>query len=247
MNELWAILPGYQLAADNNAPEQPMSILDGVAVIPIAGPTTKYGEMGTRSTVAVRRELREAANSSDVDSIMLLIDSPGGAVKGTHELAMDVKAISQVKPTFAYGSDMMASAGYYVGSQAGQIHSNEAGYIGSIGVMSVLMDTTEAMKRQGVVPHLVTSGGMKGIGMMGSKVTPEHLAYQQERINEMTDRFVGTVSQGRNMQPESVRQLADGRLHIAADAARLGLIDRVMPLEQSIDVLREFTQYVQAR
>lgn len=244
-SELWAILPGFQMTLSQGEEQQaPAYQMAGpTAVVPIVGPTTKYGEGGTSSTLRTRSTLREVAASPGVESVLLYVDSPGGEVKGTHDLAMDVRNLSQVKPTFAYGSDLMASAAYYVASQAGQVHSNDAGFVGSIGVMSTLVDASKLLQDVGVTVHSVDSGGVKNLGTPGVAITPEHIAYQQHRINQMTDQFVDAVAIGRNMQPNSVRALADGRVHIAADAAQMGLIDGVMPLEQSIELLQRFTQF----
>ena len=137
---------------------------------------------------------------------------------------MDVRNLSQNKPTFAYGSDMMASAAYYVASQAGQVHSNESGFTGSIGVMSTLVDTSKVLQDAGVTVHSVDSGGVKNLGTPGIPITAEHIEYQQQRINQMTNQFIDSVAVGRNMQPNSVRALADGRVHIAADAVQMGLM-----------------------
>jgi len=65
---------------------------DGIAVIDIAGPMTKYPTtfqalLGGTSTLRAREALRAASRSDVVSGIMLRIDSPGGTTAGLGELA----------------------------------------------------------------------------------------------------------------------------------------------------------------
>lgn len=250
ISELWEILPGYVISLTEEGPaasSEDWRQIDGTAIIDVNGPTSKFGGGGTASSMVARAKLRNAIASPEVDSVMLTFDSPGGTVSGTHDFAMDVRNASAIKPTFAYGSDMMASAAYHVASQAGRVFANPSAFVGSIGVVSTLVDASQLAETQGVKVHQVSSGGMKGMGTFGTPITAEHLAYQQDRINQVTDQFIESVAVGRGMQSGAVRSLADGRVHIAADAARLGLIDSVVPFEQSLGILRDYTNWKRGR
>jgi signal peptide peptidase SppA len=211
------------------------------AIIPIIGPTSKYGGFGTASTMKIREQVRAAATDDTVESVLLYVDSPGGAVAGNRDLARDVRELNKVKPVHAYAADMMASAAYGVASQAGKIVANEGAIVGSIGTMSALVDTSGAYEKAGVKVHPITSGGVKGMGMPGTKITQEQIQHQQQLINKVSAQFVNSVAEGRGFSQAKAKELADGRLHIAADAASIGLVDAVASLESSIDNLQSET------
>ena len=169
------------------------------------------------------------------------VDSPGGEVSGNLDLAGDVRALSEIKPTFTYASDMLASAAYETASQTGRIYSNAGALVGSIGTMSSMIDASELAANMGVKVIPITSGGMKGEGMFGTPVTQEQINYRQGLINSMNNQFIEAVASGRNMDHNQARGLADGRVHMAADAVQLGLIDGVTSLETAISNLQNFT------
>lgn len=240
ITDFWHILPSFQISADADRSRvvEPYSMRGTTAVIPLVGPTSKYGGFDTTSTMAIRRQVRMAAEDDTVESVLLYVDSPGGQVAGNRDLARDVSHLASLKPTHAYAADMMASAAYGVGSQASRIVANESALIGSIGTMSALYDTTKLAERMGVKVHQITSGGVKGVGQFGTPITQEHIEYQQQLINRISEQFIHSVAQGRNMSVGRIRELADGRVHLAADAAKLGLVDDVATLETAIDALQ---------
>lgn len=206
------------------------------AVIEIYGTMTKHGSSFARggSTVRARRSLRNALNDPNVGSILLLIESPGGSVAGTKELADDVRAAAQQKPTWAYIEDIGASAAYWVASAAHKIFANDVAYVGSIGTYMVIDDWSKAYEEHGVKAHLVTTGEFKGAGVAGIEIQEKHLAHWQELINKTNDLFLAAVQKGRGFTKAQTKQLADGRVHMAADAKDLGLIDGVQSLDKTL-------------
>jgi signal peptide peptidase SppA len=217
----------------------------GTAVISLNGPLMKAAsKFGGTSTVQARNLLRQAAADPSINSILLSIDSPGGTVAGTSELATEVRNARQAKPVFAQIDDLGASAAYWVASQAEKIFSNEMGQIGSIGTIAVLEDMSKMADMQGIKIHVVSTGEYKGAGTPGAPITEEHLAYFQQRVNDLNQHFLQAVKQGRGMGIEQVRKLADGKVHIAAKAVEMGLIDGVQGVEAT---LKQLAKEVKAR
>ncbi len=215
---------------------------DGMAVVEVVGAMTKYGSSMSAmefGTIGVRRAIRAALADDMVAGILLVIDSPGGTVAGTGDLADEVAKANAVKPVTAYIEDIGASAAYWVASQAGRIVANKTAGIGSIGVYSVIRDTSARAISEGVRVHVVKSGQFKGAGAPGTEVTAEHLAEVQREINEVNTEFVRAVADGRGLPVETAEALADGRLHIAAAAVGLGLIDAVGTIDDAAAGLRE--------
>lgn len=240
-------------AASKRSDEDPgpgYAVERGIAIIPISGTMMKAeSKYGGTSTVATRRAIRAAVNDPKVSGIMMAIDSPGGTVAGTHDLADDLRRAGMIKPTAAHTSDLMASAALYVGSQAGRLSAGAAAEVGSIGTVAVVEDSSEQAEMMGVKVHVVSTGQFKGAFADGAPVTAEHLQYLQERVNDSADMFIEAVAKGRSMGKAEVRKLADGRVFAARDAKASGLIDEVESFDQAFRSLerRVAEQQAEAR
>jgi len=213
-----------------------------VAVIELTGKLMKQQASmgGGTSTVQARRDIRTAANDPDVSAILLKIDSPGGTAAGTEELAQEVAAAKAKKPVWAYVEDLAASAAYWVASQTSHIVANATGLVGSIGTYGVVQDMSGAAAMEGVKVHVVRAGEMKGVGTPGTEITTDHLADMQRIVNDLNEHFLAGVTSGReNLTAKQVRELADGRVYIADEAKKLGLIDAVGSFDQALSDLQK--------
>src|SRR5581483_9650939 len=101
--------------------------------------------MGGTSTVMARRDIRQAVADQDVAGILLAIDSPGGTVAGTDDLAAEVRQARTSKPVWAAIDDLGASAAYWVASQTQRVTVNSpTALVGSIGTLQVIRDLSAA-------------------------------------------------------------------------------------------------------
>lgn len=211
----------------------------GIATIPIFGSMMKgQSKFGGTSTQETRRAIAAAVADKSIDGIMLHIDSPGGHVAGTQELADDIAAADKVKPIHAHIDDMGASAAYWAGSQARSLTINEAGSAGSIGVFAVLYDSSGATEAEGVKVHVISTGEHKGAGIPGAPITDDQLQEFQSQVDGINDLFMAAVKRGRGMGINQVRDLADGRVLMSRQAQAAGLVDGVMPFEGAVRKLK---------
>ncbi len=207
-----------------------------IAEINLRGTMTKFGSSlsDEGSTLRVRREIRAASRDEDISAILLNIESPGGTVAGTKELSDEVANAQLFKPVTAFIEDIGASAAYAVASQAGQIFANEPAMVGSIGTFLVVADFSRMAANEGIEVHVIKAGEFKGAGTPGTEITTAQIAEWQRLVNQSNELFLSSVARGRKFSIAQVRQLADGRVHIAADALSLGLIDGVRSKDEVI-------------
>lgn len=210
---------------------------EGVGVIRLQGTMMKQVPSMTKgtSTVLARRQIREAVAREDIASLLLHIESPGGTVAGTEDLANDVAWAAKRKPVIAFIEDLGASAAYWVASQATKvIAANESTLIGSIGVFTVIYDYSGAAAMEGIKAHVIRAGQFKGMGTAGTEITPDQLAEMQRVISGINTAFMQGVSVGRKFDAKTVESLADGRVHSAAEAKQLRLVDAVQSLDATL-------------
>lgn len=219
-------------------------LIDGVAVIQIVDIITKNPTFwsflfGGTSSVEVGRQLHAALNDSSVTSILLNIDSPGGTVDGTQELADLVYAARGRKPIIAYSDGMIASAAYWIGSAADRIYiSGDTIGIGSIGVVARHIDYSEYEKKIGMRTTEVYAGKYKRIASQTKPLSKEGKQYIQDQVDYLYSIFVDQVAKQRGVSSEIVLEdMADGRIFIGEQAITAGLVDGVSTFDNLINTV----------
>ncbi|MEO1996474.1 MAG: S49 family peptidase, partial [Planctomycetaceae bacterium] len=244
-NQVVNLVNGMDLAA-HIAAQPPRSITtkqhrNSVAVIDIEGTMTKGGSsLGGGSTVEARRAIRAAGESDVVKSIVLRIDSPGGTVSGTSDLAAEVAKTT--KPIVAFVEDFCASAAYWVASQCDSIYANTStAQIGSIGTFMALYDISGALEGEKVKTIVVKAGEFKAGGFPGTKISKAQVAEWQKLIDATQAQFTKAIAAGRGMGMRQAEQLNTGLVYIAADARKLGLIDGIKTFDEVVEGMRNVT------
>lgn len=221
-------------------PERVRTVSGGIAIIDLVGPLMKQDSSlsGGTSTVRARRQIRQAANSEDIRGILLRIDSPGGTVAGTADLADDIKAALRQKPIHAFIEDLGASAAYWLASQTARITVTRTSLIGSIGTFAVIVDSLKAHADAGFEVHVIRAGEFKGAGTPGTEVTDKQLAEMQRIVDGLNNHFIEAVAAGRSLSNKRVRELADGRVHVGQGAVAEKLADVVGSIDEAVANLR---------
>lgn len=213
------------------------SIEDGVARIFVRGhimPTVSwmFDALGIDATGIddIRSAIDTALASSDVDSIRMEIDSPGGVASGIHALATYIAQAQSQKPITAHVVGQCCSAAYWLASQAAEVTAEPGSLIGSIGVYATVEDSSRAYKAAGVDVHVLRSGEHKGVGEPGAPINETQLSAIRELIQSTADMFIDAVASGRGFSRDNAKELADGRVMHAEQAVMVGLIDGIEDL-----------------
>jgi signal peptide peptidase SppA len=211
----------------------------GVATISMVGPMMKGdSKFGGTNTLRTRRAIRSAVADTAVKAVLLHIDSPGGTAAGTEQLANDVRKANTKKPVHAHIEDTGASAAYWVASQARRITATPMSEVGSLGTIAVVEDASEQYGTAGVKVHVISTGPYKGAFTGGVPITEEHLEFLQGLVDGLNKHFLDGVSRGRGMAIGKVRESADGRWFLAAEAQERGLIDAVGTIDDATHSIR---------
>lgn len=217
----------------------------GIALVEMRGMMMKQESSMTASTstLMMRRTFRTILADQTIRAVALIIDSPGGTVAGTEELAADLRDLNAVKPVTVIVEDLIASAAYWVGSQASAIYANATALVGSIGTYAAIQDVSAMAAMKGIKIHIIRGDGgeYKGAGTPGTEITDKQLAEWQRIVNAANDQFIAGVASGRRTSVQAIVALADGRVHPAAEALRLGLIDGVKSLDLVLSDMRKRT------
>lgn len=209
-----------------------------VAVVMLTGTLMKAVssmDAGT-STVKARREIRAAVNDAEAAAIVLAIDSPGGTVAGTADLAQEVLNARKKKPVMAFVSDLGASAAYWVASQADAVFANHAtALVGSIGTLAVVYDLSGKAEKDGIKTLVFGTGPLKGAGAPGAPVSDDQKDYFRAMVEDSQKSFDAAVKKGREMTDARLEKVKTGGVFGATEAESLGLIDGIRTFEQVVE------------
>lgn len=218
----------------------------GVAVIPIFGVIGKKFNMmsqisGGASTQLIERDIKAALSDSEVNSILLHIESPGGTVDGTQNLADVVAIANGIKPVVSFADGLMASAAYWIGSAASDIVSSSVTtQIGSIGVVTSHTDISKAEEQAGIKTTEISAGKYKRMTSQHAPLSKEGKALMQDQVDQLYTIFVDAIAANRGVDSEAVLEdMADGRVFLSSDAQARGMIDHIATLETTISNMQK--------
>jgi len=198
----------------------------------------------------LKEELKKAEQDPEVKAVVLRIDSPGGTVTASDILYHELEAFKQRtgKRVVACIMSLGASGGYYVAVASDKIVAHPTTVTGSIGVIMLTVNVQGLLEKIGVTGAPIKSGEFKDMGSPLRPMTDEEKKLFQSIINQMYDRFVSVVVDGRkNMTADQVRKAADGRVYTAKQALDLGLVDQIGYLEDAIGLAKSEAGLSEAR
>ena len=176
-------------------------------------------------TSEILEALEKARLDSNIKGVLLYIDSPGGALSPSVELAMAVKRLKESKKVLAYAAGNMASGSYYAGVNADTIVANPGAFIGSIGVIMQGANIENLAKNLGVSEQVVKAGEFKEAGTFMRSWSKQERESLQGLVNDAYMLFVSDVAEARNLDIKKKDEWANARVFLAHNALKMGLID----------------------
>lgn len=211
----------------------PYALVDGVAVIAIAGTLVHRGawigqSSGLTSCEGLAAQIDAAVADPAVRGIALEIDSFGGEVAGVFDLADRLRAARAVKPVQAFVAEHALSAGYALASQAHSITLPRTGAVGSIGVVALHAERSGELAQRGIAVTLIRAGARKTDGNPYEPLPDPVRAGMQAELEDLRRLFAETVAAGRGDRCDAAAALAtEAAVFRGAAAVTAGLADAV--------------------
>ena len=220
-----------------------LSVEDGVGTVSIDGPILRKPDLfarvllGATDSEEIGAALREAGQRDDIKAVFLDIDSPGGTVAGTPELAATVASINAQKPVYAFSSGLMCSAAYWIASQARAIYATPSARVGSIGVVQAVIDDTAALDARGIKVEVFAVGKYKAMGAPGTPLTDDQRELINSNLAETAGEFHAAVlARGRAIPAEAM----EGQTFSGRQAQRFNLAGMVSDRDEAMRRLRVY-------
>lgn len=222
-----------------------LSVDDGIATVSIKGPLVNSDSpwlqyFGVTGYPEIRAAMLAAAEDPEVTKILLDIDSGGGAVSGVDDTAKLIRLVNdRVKPVTTYTDGAMCSAAYWLGSAAGDVFASKGAIVGSVGVIAVHKEYSEAYKKEGVGVTVVRAGKFKALANSNEKLTEAGKAQLQKIVDASYEIFVDHVAAMRGKSYEYAdKTMADGQEFIGQASVDVGLVDAIKTFDALITDLK---------
>jgi len=170
-------------------------------------------------------KINKAADNDAVKGVLLDVNSPGGAVSPSVEIAYAIKRLRAKKPVVAYAKGTMASGSYYASIWANKIIANPGSMIGSIGVIMQGADLSGIMKKIGIKSQVVKAGLYKQIGTPDRPWKKYEVAELNKVIRGTYDMFTKDVADARKLDFKKRDIFANAHIFTASQAKKVGLVD----------------------
>ncbi|NLN30535.1 MAG: signal peptide peptidase SppA, partial [Bacteroidales bacterium] len=207
-----------------------------IAVIYASGNITMgKGNDGNIGADRFAELIRKERKDSTVKAIVLRVNSPGGNATASDIIWRELDLAAGTKPVVISMGNYAASGGYYISAPGTKIYAGPTTISGSIGVFGLLPNTGKLMEQKlGINTETVNTNENSDFPSVFRPMTSYEKQVMQAAIEKTYSDFVGKVAAGRKMSPESVDNIAQGRVWSGSGALRLGLVDSTGGLTDAI-------------
>lgn len=170
----------------------------------------------------VVEQIEAADDDEAVSALLIELNTPGGEVVPSDDIRRAVADFDG--PTVAYATDLCASGGYWIASGCDELWARDGSLVGSIGVVGSRPNASGLADRLGISYEQFTAGEYKDAGVPLREIEDDEREYLQSLIDGYYEQFVETVSEGRSMDSETIRE-TEARVYLGPDALDIGLVD----------------------
>lgn len=228
---------GYKTYLISVPSDEDRDDVGNVAVVTAAGAIVDGDEpYGVASGTYIARQLRDARVDEDVKAVVLRVDSPGGSAFASEVMRDELVRIQEAgKPVVVSMGSLAASGGYWISATADEIWASPSTVTGSIGVFGFIPTFEKTMAEVGIYTDGVGTSPLAAARAAGIGPLPE--AYGdiiQASVEQVYDRFLSLVADGRGMTTGDVDNIAQGRVWIGETALTLNLVDKLGTIDDAI-------------
>ena len=210
-----------------------------VAVVNILGPIIDGNQTsGAASGDNISALFDKALKNDQIKAMVVRVNTPGGSVFAS-ELIRDalIRVREKNIPIVTSMGGVAASGGYWVAASTDYIFAEDLTITGSIGVASVIFNAEGTFNKIGLNEDGVSSSVFSDTyrGIYSKRPDERLINLNKIIIQNIYDKFINLVSEGRNISIEDVNKLAKGQVWIGKDALKFNLIDEIGSLDDAIE------------
>jgi protease-4 len=241
----------HEVTVDNPTAKQKIAVVEVKGMI-----SSEPWSRGSKSLAdVIEDQLKWAGDDDAVKAVILKVDSPGGEVMASDDIANAIRKFQDKhkKPVVASMGSLAASGGYYVSAPCQWIVANDLTITGSIGVIMHAVNYRGLMDKVGLQPMVFKSGRFKDM-LSGSKKPEDQDPAEKEMIQSMImetyNKFKKVIADGRAAAAAKNKdkgktlatnwaELADGRVLTGKQAFDNGFVDEIGNFETAVETTKK--------
>lgn len=229
-------------SSDNNG--VPFYKKDAVAVVYASGNIISgEGDDETIGSDKFAKAIRSARRDSSIKAIVLRVNSPGGSALASDVIWREVTLAKKEKPVVVSMGDVAASGGYYISAAANEIFAMPTTVTGSIGVFGIIPNMKGFFNdKLGMTFDGVKTGQFADFAEVTRPLTDAEYDILQTSVDRTYNEFLTIVSEGRNMEKETVDEVGQGRVWSGANAIELQLVDKFGGMTAAVERAAELAE-----
>jgi protease-4 len=174
-----------------------------------------------------------------IKGVVVRIDSSGGDAFASDDIWRQMNRLSDEKPVVFSMSDAAASGGYYLAMTGDPIVAEPSTLTGSIGIIYGKLNLKGLYDKLGIHKERIARGRFSGLDSDYGSYTPEERERVRGFMNEFYTGFITKVAAARNMKPEEVDRIAQGRVWTGEQALKNGLVDEIGGFQRALELVKE--------
>lgn len=171
--------------------------------------------------------LKKVEDASNVQAVLLSINSPGGTTTGGEALYEAIEKLAKKKPVVAVQGTIATSAAYMISLAADRIVARGNTITGSVGVIFQFPEVSEALQKLGVKMHEIKSGELKANPSPFQPLDEPGRRLAEGMVKESQAWFVSLVASRRKIATAAVPGLEAGSIYSGRQALQHKLIDQI--------------------
>ncbi len=184
----------------------------------------------------IAKAVAKARQDSSIKAIVLRVNSPGGSALASEVMWRELVLAKKDKPLVVSMGDYAASGGYYISCMADKIVAEPTTLTGSIGVFGMIPNIQKLLNDKIGITTDEVSTNANSIFTINKPLTPFQIKNIQKGVVNIYSSFINHVAQGRNMTPQEVDNIGQGRVWSGANAVKIGLVDELGGMEKAIEI-----------
>lgn len=206
-----------------------------VAVLYADGEIYDSGADGVVSKDLIE-EIQKIQKDSLIKAVVFRVNSPGGSAYASEQIWKAMAELKTKKPVVVSMGDYAASGGYYISCCADKIVAEPTTITGSIGIFGMFFTMDELAGKIGLSMDVVKTNELSDLGNTMRPMSAAEKMKIQAYVNRGYDLFVKRCADGRKMEDEDIRKIAEGRVWTGQKAKELGLVDEIGGLNKAIQL-----------
>ncbi|MBS9776358.1 MAG: signal peptide peptidase SppA [Fusobacterium sp.] len=192
--------------------------------------------LGNISYISANKTIKildKVAKDDSIKAIILRVNSPGGSALVADKISKKIKEVAKIKPIYTSMGGVAASGGYYISANTNKIFVDKNTITGSIGVISIVPEITETLKKLNINNEKIIKGKYADLYSSTDFTEDKYEKIKNSNL-KVYDDFLKVVSEGRKIDIPDLEKIAGGRIWTGEEAIKIGLADKIGGLKDTI-------------